>query len=251
MELPEYVTRPDEHLKPAVARTYDDGSADRFSAEAIAPVVDLLVGLADGGPVVEFAIGTGRIGVPLVDRVETLYGIDFSEPMLAELAKKPGADRIAVTHGDITTTNVCSDASLVYLVFNTITNLKTQALQTECFRNAANHLAPGGRFVIENYVPILRHLPAGGTTKVFHKTDTYVGVDEYVDFARQISISHHYHIDGENSRLVSGSFRYVWPSELDLMAQLAGLELEHRWADWHKAPFDGDSPAHLSVWRKP
>lgn len=245
---------PDQHLDAAVAAAYDRAVADRFSPAALDPVVDLLAELA--GPrtarprVVEFAVGTGRVALPLARRGMTVLGIDFSEAMLAQLRKKPDADLVSVTAGDMTSTRVCDDASLVYLVFNTITNLRTQALQVACFRNAAAHLVPGGRFVIENGVPRLGQLPPGETIRPFDVSPTHLGFDEYIDPVNQISISHHYFINGDRVRTVSGAFRYVWPSELDLMAELAGMELEHRWATWRRDPFTRDAAAHVSVWRK-
>ncbi len=247
----DHLAVPDQHLNADVAAVYDHGVRSRFSPEELDPTVALLIDLAGDGPVVEFAVGTGRVAAPLSANVTKMYGIDFSKPMLAELAKKPEAASIDVTHGDMTTTQVCDDASLVYLVFNTIGNLRTQRQQIDCFHNAAAHLAPGGRFVIENMVPRLRWMPAGGTTRIFHLTKTYAGFDEVIDFTNQITVSHHYHVDGENSRLLTGAFRYVWPSELDLMAELAGLEFESRWSDFERNEFTDDSIAHVSVWRKP
>ncbi len=242
---------PDEHLDPAVAEAYDDSVAERFSAEDVGPTVAVLTELAAGGSVVEFAVGTGRIALPLHAAGVDVQGIDFSEPMLAQLRSKPGAEAIKLSQGDMTSTQVCADASLVYLVFNTITNLRTQALQTACFANAAAHLAPGGRFVVENGVPKLHRLSPGETIIPFDVSPEHLGFEEYVDLVKQISVSHHYYIDGDRARTLAGVFRYVWPSELDLMAQLAGMELEHRWSNWRREPFTGDSPSHVSVWRKP
>ena len=240
---------PDQHLDPATAATYDHDVAHRFHDDDVGPTVELLAELAGGGTAVEFAIGTGRIGLALAATGTTVLGIDASAPMLTELARKPGADTVAVTLGHMTTTQVVADASLVYLVFNTITNLRSQREQVACFRNAAAHLAPGGRFVIENGVPRLHRLPPGETIVPFDVSEQHLGFDEYVDLVDQISVSHHYFIDGERVRTMSGAFRYVWPSELDLMAQLAGMELEHRWADWQRSPFTGASPSHVSVWQ--
>jgi len=247
MSSPDHLSAPDGHLKPEVAAGYDRDVGDR----GVRPMVELLAGLAGDGPVVEFAVGTGRVALPLADTGARVLGIDFSEPMLAELAKKPGAEKVEITLGDMTTTKVCSDASLVYLVFNTIMNLRSQELQVACFANAAAHLAPGGRFVIETIVPALRSLPAGETIRPFDVSPHHVGFDEYVDLVNQILISHHYSIDGDRMRTSSAAFRYVWPSELDLMAELAGLARESRWADWQRSEFTGDSTAHVSVWRKP
>ena len=250
MSLHERDVPPDLHLDPVVAAAYDDAHDGEFAPERVDPTVDALVELAGSGPVVEFAVGTGRVALPLAARGLEVHGIDFSEPMLEQLRAKDGADRVHVTVGDMTTTHVCDDASLVYLVFNTITNLRTQALQVECFRNAARHLTSGGRFVVENGVPRLHELARGERIKPFDLSPRHLGFDEYIDLVAQLSISHHYHIDGDRVRVAHGTFRYVWPSELDLMAELAGMELESRWADWDRSPFVDDSPSHVSVWRK-
>lgn len=250
MPAPDYLSQSDPHLAPAVAAVYDDAHADRFTAEAVLPAVDFLADLAGDGTAVEFAVGTGRIALPLSETINPVFGIDFSEAMLSELRKKDGTERITLTTGDMTTTRLCTDATLVYLVFNTIGNLRSQELQVACFRNAAAHLAPGGRFVIETGVPQLHCLPTGESIRPFDVSPHHLGFEEYVDRVKQISISHHYFIDGDRVRTGSPSFRYVWPSELDLMAQLAGMTLEGRWADWQRSPFTGDSPAHVSVWRK-
>ncbi len=238
----------DQHLDPAVAAGYDAAHADRFAADVIAPAVEVLAELADGGPVLEFAIGTGRIALPLTERGVAVSGIDLSEPMVAELRAKPGGADVPVTIGDMTSTVVGEDAfSLVYLVFNTIGNLITQDAQVACFVNAARHLRPGGRFVIETGVP---RTPAE-VHHVFALDDHHVGIDEYVDPLEQIHVSRHWYVDGDRARHVSGRFRWAWPAELDLMARIAGLDREHRWADWARAPFLADSTAHVSVWRKP
>jgi cation diffusion facilitator CzcD-associated flavoprotein CzcO len=247
---PDYLTLPDVHLNPVVAAAYDDPDHELFSLEAIASAVDFLSGLAGDGAAVEFAVGTGRLALPLAKAGVRVHGIDFSEPMLAELRKKKGGEFVSVTVGDMTETRVCDDAALVYLVFNTITNLRTQRQQVACFGNAAAHLAPGGRFVIENGLPQLHRLRSGETIVPFDVSANHLAFEEYVDLVNQISISHHYHIDGDRVRTSSPAFRYVWPSELDLMAELAGMTLEARWADWHRLPFTGDSQSHVSVWRK-
>ncbi len=169
---------------------------------------------------------------------------------MPKLRKKDGAELVSVTVGDMTETRLRDDASLVYLVFNTIGNLRSQREQVACFRNAAAHLRPGGRFVVENGVPRLRRLSPGETIVPFDVSVHHLGFDEYRDLVDQILVSHHYFVDGDRVRVVAGAFRYVWPSELDLMAELAGMTLEARWSDWHGSPFTGDSPAHISVWRK-
>ena len=250
MAASDHLSQPDPHLNPIVAAQYDLAHGDRFIIDDLSPTIDVLSELAGDGVAVEFAIGTGRVALPLSEAGVDVRGIDFSEPMLAELRGKDGVDQINLTVGDMTSTHVCSDASLVYLVYNTITNLRTQALQVECFRNAAAHLGVGGRFLIENGVPILRQMPPGETIRPFDVSQDHLGFDEYVDFVDQISISHHYFISGDRVRVSAGTFRYVWPSELDLMANIAGMELESRWADWNRSAFTGESTSHISVWRK-
>ncbi|MEM8706611.1 MAG: class I SAM-dependent methyltransferase [Actinomycetota bacterium] len=239
--------QPDSHLDPEIASTYDDEHADRD----VDDVVAVLSRLADGGRAVEFAIGTGRIAVPLAASGVAVCGMDISEPMLAELRAKPGAAGIDAVVGDMTTTVMGDDVSLVYLVFNTIMNLRTQAAQVACFENAARHLRPGGRFVVEVIVPGLRRLPPGQTARPFDVSEHHLGFDEYLDFDAQILVSHHVTTlpDG-STRRTSSPFRYVWPSELDLMARLAGMTLESRHADWDASPFTGDSGAHVSVYVK-
>lgn len=244
------LTRPDAHLDPVVAAAYDTPDDRHFDPDVIDGTVEVLGELAGDRAAVEFAVGTGRIAIPLARAGVAVHGIDISEPMLAQLRGKDTESLVTATVGDMTETTVGVDAGLVYLVYNTITNLRTQRLQVACFANAAANLGPDGRFVIENGVPRLRDLPPGGTIVPFDVSATHLGFDEYVDLAGQISISHHYHIDGDRVRTNSPAFRYVWPSELDLMAELAGLTLEHRWADWDRSTFTGESPSHVSVWRK-
>ena len=233
------------------ASTYDRDEAVMFAPEALSPTLDLLVELADGGPAVEMAIGTGRVAIPLVARGVSVCGIELSEPMVAVLRTKADAHAIPVTVGDMATARVPGEFALVYLVFNTISNLRTQAEQVACFRNAAAHLRPGGRFVIELLVPPLRRLPPGQLAAPFDVSDGHLGFDVF-DLVTQQCESHHYTRDADGTvRYGVGRFRYAWPSELDLMAELAGLELERRTADWQGSPFTSDSESHVSVWRKP
>lgn len=242
---------PDPHLDPIVAATYDRSGAAEFEPSSIEAAVDVLAGLAGDGGAVEFAIGTGRIALPLAGRGIAVSGMDISRPMLEQLRAKPGADLVRATVGDMTATLLGDDFAVTYLVYNSIMNLRTQEAQVACFANAARHLRPGGRFVVETIVPELRRLGPGETIRPFEVSSTHLGFDEYIDPVDQILLSHHYHIEGDRVRVSSPAFRYVWPAELDLMARLAGLELEHRWADWRRAPFTGDSTGHVSVWRKP
>ncbi len=249
--MTDWIDQPDAHLNPIVAEAYDAGGSREQQPEFIANVVEVLADLADGGSVVEFAIGTGRIAVPLTEAGVSVSGMDISQPMLDRLNAKPVAANITAIVGDMTSTVMGEDFALAYLVYNTIMNLKTQDAQVECFINAAKHLKPGGRFVIECGLPMLHRLTPGETIKPFNVSEQHLGFEEHVDAVNQISISHHYHINGDRVRTNSPSFRYVWPSELDLMARIGGMELEHRWEDWNRTPFNGESTGHVSVWRKP
>jgi SAM-dependent methyltransferase len=243
------VQEDDGYFGERVAARYDDDAAI-FNPAVVDPVVDLLVELAEKGRALELGIGTGRIALPLAQRGVSVHGIDLSKAMAARLRAKPGGEDIGVTIGDFATTTVDGTFSVAYLVFNTIMNLTTQDGQVACFRNAAAHLEPGGCFVIEVGVPGLRQLPPGETIHAFHVSETRWGLDEY-DVARQGLISHHFTIvDGRLERL-SIPFRYAWPSELDLMAQLAGMRLRDRWSGWKREPFTSDSRKHVSVWEKP
>jgi hypothetical protein len=242
------VSQPVDHFGEQVAARYDEHAAEMFDPGVVEPAVDFLAGLAGEGAALEFAIGTGRIALPLADRGVPVQGIDLSEAMLARLREKPGGELIPVTVGDIASTRVEGSFALVYLVFNTIPNLTSQAAQVACFRNAAAHLEPGGRFVVEVRVPQLRLLPPGHSFRAFQLSEHYVGIDEY-DTARQRMTSHHYRLNGGQVELRSIPFRYVWPSELDLMAQLAGMRLQERWASWKRKPFTAESDSHISVWK--
>jgi SAM-dependent methyltransferase len=244
------VTDPDGYFGADVAERYDDGSWDMFSPEVLEPTVDLLAELARGGRALELGIGTGRVALPLAGRGVEVHGIDLSRAMVAKLREKPGGDRIPVEIGDFASTRVEGAFALAYLVFNTINNLTTQAEQVACFRNAAAHLEPGGCFVIEVGVPQLQRLPPGETFHVFDVSETHWGFDEY-DVVNQGLVSHHFTVvDGRIERL-SVPFRYVWPAELDLMAELAGLTLRDRWSGWRREPFTSESRKHVSVWEKP
>ena len=244
---------PENRFVGDVARTYDHTVARMFAPEVLEPTVHCLASLAEGGRVLEFAVGTGRVALPLAARGVDVSGIELSADMLAELRRAPGADAVHAVEGDMATTRIDGEFSLVYLVFNTITNLTTQDEQVDCFANAARHLAPGGRFVIENGVPALRSLPPGAVGRPFTVGEDYVGIDDFLDRTHlQISRSRHFRrtADGTFAEFTA-PFRYVWPSELDLMARIAGMSLEHRWAGWDRSPFTGDSPSAVSVWRRP
>jgi SAM-dependent methyltransferase len=239
---------PTDWLAAAVAENYDrtDGM---FAPEAIAPAVDFLVDHAGGGRVLEFAIGTGRIALPLAERGVEVHGVDLSPAMIEKLRAKPGGVDVPVELGDFSTYRMPATFSLVYLVFNTIMNVTSQDAQVDTFRNAAAHLAPGGRFVVEVMVPDLQRLPPGETARPFELIPDHLGFDEY-DVVNQGLISHHYRFAGDRATHLAMPFRYVWPAELDLMARLAGMIRVERWADWTRAPFTRDSRSHVSVWKK-
>jgi SAM-dependent methyltransferase len=234
-----------------VAARYDTPGVGMFSREVLDPTVDALTELAAGGPVLEFAVGTGRIAIPLREKGVAVTGIELSHAMIARLRTKVAAARLPVVQGDMTTAHAGDDFSLVFLVYNTIANLLEQDAQVRCFRNAARHLRPRGRFVVELWVPQLRSLPPGHGGTVEVAEPGYLLVDTY-DTLSQHVISHHVRFEadvegGREARIERTPHRYIWPSELDLMARLAGFQLESRWADWDRSPFTADSRSHVSV----
>ncbi|WP_119292412.1 class I SAM-dependent methyltransferase [Streptomyces sp. YIM 130001] len=244
--------RQDEIWDVAAAKRYDTPGTGMFAPEVLGPTVAKLAELAEGDRVLEFAVGTGRVAVPLVERGVAVTGIELSQPMVDELRTKADEAALPVVVGDMATVRAPGTYGLVYLVFNTVSNLLTQAEQVACFRNAARHLAPGGRFVIELWVPELRKLPPGQQGVVPETRDGYVLVDTY-DVLRQHVVSHHfsYGDDGPEAQIFRSPHRYIWPSELDLMAQLAGFGLESRHADWEGTEFTAESRGHVSVYRLP
>lgn len=230
------------------AAVYDASSASMFDDAVLGPTVEFLAGFARGGRALEFAVGTGRVALPLRARGVDVWGIELSQAMVGQMVAKPGGDAAPVVVGDMVTTRVESTFSLVYLVFNTITNLLSQDEQVACFRNAAAHLAPGGHFVVEVFVPDLRRLPMGETIVPFDVSPTHLGFDEY-DVANQRLVSRHYWIGSRGTETFHTPHRYAYPAEYDLMARLAGMTLVERWADWHRTPFTSESRSHVSVWR--
>ena len=241
---------PENYFDQRIAESYEARWPELFDPAVIDPVVGFLADLAGDGPALELGIGTGRIAIPLSRRGVAVHGIDLSPEMVAQLRTKPGNQRIDVTIGDFATTTVGRTFRLAYLLRNTIMNLTGQDAQAACFQNVAAHLEPGGCFVIEVLVPGLQRLPPGETIQAFTVTPSHLGFDEY-DVASQGLISHHYWVVDGQLETRSVPFRYVWPSELDLMARLAGMRLRERWSDWSRAPFTSDSPTHVSVWEKP
>lgn len=240
----------DGYFGEHVAATYDESEADMFESGVVDALVDVLAGLAGGGRALELGIGTGRIALPLARRGVPVHGIDLSRAMVARLRAKPGGDQVGVTIGDFATTRVAGTFSVAYLVFNTIMNLTTQAAQVACFRNVAAHLEPGGCFVVEVMVPDLRRLPPGQNAVPFDISPTRWALDIY-DTATQAMSSNYVEIAADRGEYISIPFRYVWPAELDLMAQLAGLRLRERWESWTREPFTSESRQHVSIWEKP
>jgi SAM-dependent methyltransferase len=233
-----------------IAAAYDVVNAALFDPAVLDPAVDCLAELARGGAVLEFAIGTGRVALALSARGLPVSGIELSSAMVAQLRAKPGSDAVPVTVGDMTTARVPGEFALVYLVRNTIMNVTTQDDQIAVFENAASQLAVGGCFVVEVIVPQLRKVPPGEAARVFTLEADHVGIDTFDDVVNQIAWSHHwFSVDGDLLRHAA-PFRYVWPSELDLMARLAGFRLRDRWSDWAGSPFVAESTEHVSVYEK-
>ena len=243
---------PENYFVGPIASEYEARWPHLFDPAVVGPAVDFLAARAGDGPVLELGIGTGRLALPLSRRGLEVHGIELSSDMVDQLRSNDGADAITVTLGDFASTVAegCSgSATLAYLVRNTIMNLTTQDAQVACFANVAAHLSAGGAFVMEVMVPGLQRLPPGETVQAFAVTPTHLGFEEY-DVAWQRSISHHYWVIDGKLETFSAPFRYVWPSELDLMAQLAGMTLRERWHDWDRSPFTSESRSHISVWEK-
>jgi SAM-dependent methyltransferase len=233
----------EDYFAGPVAERYDATLGERGDPVVVAATVDFLAELAGDGPVLELGIGTGRIALPLAARGVSVHGIDLSPDMVAQLRAKPGGEDIPVTIGDFATARAGEAFSLAYLFFNTINNLTTQDAQVACFENVAAQLEPGGCFVVEAGVPGANGL------RVFALSDTHAGIDEY-DAATQRLVSHHFSLVDGRWELRSIPFRSVWPSELDLMARLAGIRLRERWSGWSREPFTSESTRHVSVWEK-
>lgn len=237
------------------AATYDTPGEGAFAPEVLDPAIRSLARLADGGPALELAIGTGRLAIPLSEAGVDVTGIELSTAMLARLREKADETEIPVVAGDMTTAVAGEGFALVYLAFNTLANLLTQEDQVRCFRNAARHLTPGGCFAVELWVPQLRSLAPGHGGTIEVSDPGYLLVDTYDTLAQHV-VSHHVRFDPEvdgsrDARIARTPHRYVWPSEMDLMARLAGMELESRWADWDGKEFTAESGSHVSVYRLP
>jgi len=240
----------DGYFGERIAARYDESLADMFEPGVVDAAAEVLAGLAGGGRTLELGTGTGRIALPLARRGIAVHGIDLSRAMVARLRAKPGGDAIGVMIGDFATAGADGTFTVAYLVFNTIMNLTNQAAQVACFRNVAAHLEPGGCFVIEVMIPDLRRLPAGQNVVPLHVSPTRWAFDVY-DIANQTMSSNYVAVTGGRGEYTSTPFRYVWPAELDLMAQLAGLRLRERWDGWTREPFTSESRQHVSIWEKP
>jgi SAM-dependent methyltransferase len=233
-----------------IAEVYDATYAAMFEPSVLEPIVDLLAELAGGGAALELAVGTGRVALPLSARGVRVQGIELSPHMVEQLRAKPAADAVPVTVGDMTTARVPGTFTLVYLLANTIMNVTTQDEQLAVFANAAAHLDPGGCFVVEVIVPQLRRVPPGEVGRIFRLEPDHVGIETFDDPVGQIAWSHHWISTG--GRLVhhAAPYRYVWPSELDLMAKLAGFHVRARWGGWDRSPFTAESASQVAVFEK-
>jgi SAM-dependent methyltransferase len=233
-----------------LAEVYDETYAAMYEPSVLDPVVDLLADLAQAGPVLEFAVGTGRVALPLASRGIPTYGLELSPHMAEQLRAKPGSDAVTLTVGDMTSTVVTGAFSLVYVVANSIMNVTTQQEQLAVFRNAAAHLEHGGCFVVEVIVPQLQHVPPGDSARVFRLEPQHVGIETFDDLVGQVAWSHHW--ISVQGKLVhhSAPYRYIWPSELVLMGELAGLQLHERWASWGRTPFIATSTSQVAIFMK-
>jgi len=240
---------PQNRFVSPVASTYDGDSPEMFDPELLAATADFLAVEARGGRALEFGIGTGRVALPLSQRGVPVHGIDISVDMLDQLRRKPGAGAIATTVGDFAQTMVDGSFSLVYVVFNSIANLQEQSEWVQTFCNAARHLEPGGRFLVELWTPDLRRFPPGAAAVPFDLSPHHLGFDT-LDVANQRCVSHHYFFRDGRTERIDFPGRYAWPAELDLMAQIAGMTSVGRWADWDRSPFTSDSRKHISVWAR-
>ena len=233
----------DETYGESVAGVYDE-----WHSEYDSHAIDALAELAQGGRALELGIGTGRIALPLSAKGIEVHGIDAANSMISRLQAKPGSDRITVTQGNFADVPVTGKFELVYIVFNTFFALSSQDEQVRCFRNVAAHLSPGGCFVIEAFVPDVTRFSGGQVNWATKVTTDEVQLDVgQHDAATQRVVSQKVVIKNGAVQMYPLEIRYAWPSELDLMAQLAGLRLRERWSSWQREPFSSDSGQHISV----
>lgn len=231
------------------ATNYDRGAPEMWDPVLLDATAEFLAAQAHGGPALEFGIGTGRVAIPLSERGIQVHGIDISADMIDELRRKPGSEAIGATVGDFAVAAIPGEFSVVYVVYNSISNLLEQSEWVETFRNASRHLLSGGVFVMELDVMGLRRFPPGATVLPFDVSPNHLGFDT-LDVAKQRGVSHHYVVvDGRGGHFES-PFRFAWPAELDLMAEMAVMRLRERWGDWDRTPFTGESTKHISVWER-
>ncbi len=214
--------------------------------------VALIAGLAGSGKVLELAIGTGRMALPLAALGHDVSGIEASPEMVEKLRAKPGGEAIPVVIGDFADVAIEGQYDLVFLVFNTLFNLRSQAEQVRCFRNVADRLRPGGAFLVETFVPDMTQFQNGQRMRAMHVGFRSVWFEAVKhDPVEQILEHQRIRITQDGVKLIPLPMRYAWPSEIDLMARLAGLGLEHRWGSWTRDPFTARSDMHVSLYRKP
>jgi SAM-dependent methyltransferase len=242
-------------LDEYIASTYGDKLADVYDdwfSTCDPLMIDVLADLARGGRALELGIGTGRIAIPLASRGVEVSGIDASKAMIGKLKARPGGESIVVTSGNFADVRVDGTFSLVYIVFNTFYALLTQPEQTRCFRNVAAHLAPGGSFVIEAFVPDVTRFQGNQAVRVheLNMTQVRLQVSQHDPVEQRVNSQNLLLADG-TVKLYPVEIRYVWPSEMDLMAELAGLSLAHRWSDWDGGRLTATSEKHVSVFKKP
>lgn len=240
---------PTRYGASGIAEEYDTLYAEEWDT---INAVAFLAGAAAGGRVLEFGIGTGRLALPLTARGVDVHGIDGSDEMVARLRAKPGGDTIPVTIGDFATADAGRGFAVVVLAVNTIFALPDQAAQVACFANASRHLAPGGAFVIEAWVPDVGAFRNNRLVRQRVLADDVMSIESArLEPAEQRMRTTQAVFRNGSVRLYPANHRYAWPAELDLMAQLAGLARESRWQDWEGRPFDDDSRAHVTVYRRP
>jgi SAM-dependent methyltransferase len=230
-----------------IAEVYDSLYEELDTGGAVATLTEL----AGRGPVLELAIGTGRLALPLAEQGLEVQGIDASEAMVSKLREKPGGDRISVTMGDFADVAVDGRYSLIFVAFNTFFALLTQDDQLRCFANVVPHLLDEGAFVLEAFVPDLARFDRGQRAHVnfVEAGRLLIDVSRHDPLEQRID-SQHVLITESGTRLYPVGLRYAFPAELDLMARLAGLELADRWGGWRREPFTADSPRHVSVYKR-
>jgi SAM-dependent methyltransferase len=234
-----------------IAEVYDRTYAAQFEQSVLGPMVGMLSDLAGDGPALEFAVGTGRVALALSAAGILVHGLELSRPMAERMLAKRGGDAVPLTIGDMTAACVPGGPfALVYLVANTIMNVTTQDDQLAVFANAAAHLKPGGTFVVEVIVPKMSGADEEKAARVFTVEPDHIGFETVDDPAGQIAWSHHWIDNGGRLVRHSAPYRYVWPSELDLMAKITGFRLRERWAGWDRAPFTSDSASQVAVFER-